>query len=217
MVTINGRGYDFLLDSGAAGISVDPGAAAKIGLELFGKEKNAMNAGSFDTARGKIATMAVGPLTMHDVYVDTAPVVEFADGVKCLGLLGFDFLAELGVRIDYVNHAVTASRWGAYEPPSGRDFLTIPIRLNNETPLFRRRSTVRPPNGSPSIPVPARRSCSSTISRGDTPKRCPDETPNRASHRSSSRASAGRSKRSRINSPRSTSRTSGSSISSAMS
>jgi len=135
MVTINGKGYDFLLDSGAAGISVDPGAAANIGLQVFGTEKNAMNAGSFDTARGKIATMSIGPLTMHDVYVDTAPVVEYADGVKCLGLLGFDFLAELGVRIDYVNHAVTVHRWGTYTAPSGPAFNAIPVRLDDETPL----------------------------------------------------------------------------------
>jgi len=134
MVTINGHGYDFLLDSGAGGISVDPGAAAKIGLHVFDKQKNAMNAGSFDTAGGKIATMSVGPLTMHDVYVETAPIVEYADGVKCVGLLGFDFLAELGVRIDYENKVVTVHHWGTFTAPTGPQFAALPIRLDDQTP-----------------------------------------------------------------------------------
>ncbi len=136
MVTINGRGYDFLLDSGSAGISVDPGAAAKLGLQLFDKSRNGANAGPFDTARAKIATMTIGPLAMHDVYVSTAPVVEFEPSVQSVGLLGFDFLAELGVRIDYEHKAVIVRRWGTYSPPSGPGFAVLPIRLNDQRPLI---------------------------------------------------------------------------------
>ncbi len=135
MVTIGGRGYDFLLDTGSAGINVDPGAAARLGLHTFNKERNSYNAGAFDSAQAKIDTMSVGPLTMHDVYVHTAPVIEFADDVKSVGLLGFDFLAELGVRIDYVHKAVTVRRWGTYSTPSGPGFNVVPVRLDDETPL----------------------------------------------------------------------------------
>jgi predicted aspartyl protease len=134
MVTINGRGYDFLLDTGAAGISVDPGAAAKLGLHLFNQTRNSYNAGAFNSAQAKIDALAIGPLQMHNIYVHTAPVIEYGDGVASVGLLGFDFLAELGVRIDYVHQAVTVRRWGTYSTPIGPDINVIPIRLDDQTP-----------------------------------------------------------------------------------
>jgi len=135
MVTINGRGYDFLLDTGSAGINVDPGAAARLGLHLFNKSRNSANAGAFDSAQAKVDAMAIGPLQMHDVYVHTAPVIEYEDGVASVGLLGFDFLAELGVRIDYVHQAVTVRRWGTYSTPVGAEFNVLPIRLDDQTPV----------------------------------------------------------------------------------
>ena len=139
MVTINGRGHDFLLDSGAGGISVDPGEAAALGLQLFDKTRNGYNAGSFEMATGKIAEMKIGPLSMHDVFVHTAPVVEYEPSIRSVGLLGFDFLAELGVRIDYEHKAVTVRRWGTYSPPNGPGFAVLPIRLDDQTPLISAR------------------------------------------------------------------------------
>jgi len=135
MVTINGHGYDFLLDSGSAGINVDPGAVEALGLHVYSKSKNAYNAGAFDTAQAKIDAMSVGPLTMHDVYVHTAPVVEHNDNVKSVGLLGFDFLAELGVKIDYDHKNVQVRRYGTYSQPVGADVNELPIRLDSQTPL----------------------------------------------------------------------------------
>jgi hypothetical protein len=134
MVTIDGHGYDFLLDSGSDGISVDPGAAAKLGLKLFGKEKNDANAGKVDTAESKIGSLSIGPLSMHDIYVDVTPVFEENDGVRCVGLLGFDFLAELGVHIDYDNQGVRVDKYGSSQPPTGPDVNVIPVRLDAQIP-----------------------------------------------------------------------------------
>jgi hypothetical protein len=135
MVTIDGRGYDFLLDSGSYGIAVDPAAAAKLGLKLFGKEKNDANAGKIDTAGSKIGSLKIGPLSMRDIIVNVIPVMEENDGVRCIGLLGFDFLAELGVRIDYDNEVVRVDKYGSFAPPAGPDVNVIPVRLDSQVPF----------------------------------------------------------------------------------
>jgi Aspartyl protease len=74
--------------------------------------------------------MTVGPLRMRDVAVDIIPHGWEADAgrVKDVGLLGFDFLAELGVTIDYENQRVTVVPGDAFAPPA--DPRTIPLDVH---------------------------------------------------------------------------------------
>jgi len=134
-LTVDGTGYDFLLDSGAGvGISVDPSAVAKMHLKTFNAMQNSANAGRIDTATARIDSLAIGPLTMHDIVVREIPFTNEDAGVKGVGLLGFDFFAELGVAIDYEHQTVTVHRYGTYTIPQGPGTNVIPIRLDTQLP-----------------------------------------------------------------------------------
>ena len=133
-VMINGRGLDFVLDSGADSITIDNGTAHELGLELYGK-RLAAAAGRFTTGRALVPEMRIGPLTMHNVAVDIVPDGDNeVPGVRTVGLLGFDFLAELGVTIDYEHQKVTAVPGRDYVPPVGPNVIPLDVRLGDDVP-----------------------------------------------------------------------------------
>lgn len=87
-VTIAGRGLDFVLDSGASGITIDSSVARELGLPEYGK-RSAVTAGRYETARTIVPEMRVGDLVMRDVAVQEIPQGwNTATDVKEVGLLG---------------------------------------------------------------------------------------------------------------------------------
>jgi predicted aspartyl protease len=133
-VKIGERSYDFVLDTGAAGITIDPAIAATMHFAIQNQYSNAANAGRIDSGTVVVPEMHVGDLVMHDVYTNTVPQgVEEADRVKTLGLLGFDFICELGITIDYAHKVVFADRYGSYQPLGHA--LQLPIRLGSFQPM----------------------------------------------------------------------------------
>lgn len=134
-LTIGGRGLDFLLDTGAASITIDQTIARELGLTIRGRAKQTV-AGSFDTGRVVVPTVAIGALTMHDVVMRTAPFASHeAVRTRVVGLLGFDFLDAVAVRIDYAAGTVDAMRPGNTVPPGSAT--SLDIRLNSGTPVTR--------------------------------------------------------------------------------
>jgi clan AA aspartic protease (TIGR02281 family) len=134
-VTINGRGLDFVLDSGASGITLDSTVAKQLGLPLYNTRK-ATTAGRYATARTVVPEMHVGDLVMRDVAVQVVPQGwETGEGVKEVGLLGFDFLAELGVTIDYEHQRVTVVRGRDYTAPNDPHTASLDVRIGRGQPL----------------------------------------------------------------------------------
>lgn len=135
-VGIGGRGYDFTLDSGAAGISLDEDVVRELGLKTYGAFSNDYNAGRFRESRAVVPEMSVGELKMHDVAVTTIPhLATGADGVyKSVGLLGFDFIGDVALAIDYMNGRVTATSPEAFRPRKDPRTFAIPIRLGTGIP-----------------------------------------------------------------------------------
>lgn len=134
-VTIGGRGLDFVLDSGASGITIDRGVARELGLPEFDKH-SAVTAGRYETARTIVPEMRIGELVMRDVAVQEVPQGwNTAEGVKEVGLLGFDFLAELGVTLDYEHQRVTVVPSARYVPPNDPHTIPIDVRIGNGQPL----------------------------------------------------------------------------------
>lgn len=132
---IMGRGLDFLLDTGAAALTLDQAVVRDLGLVIRGRASQTV-AGSFVTGRVIVPTVGIGPLAMHDVVFRTVPLASNeAHGTRVVGLLGFDFLASCGIKIDYARGTVDAVRPGAFAAPSS----TIPldVRLNSGTPVVR--------------------------------------------------------------------------------
>ncbi len=133
-VAIGDRGLDFVLDSGSSGITIDPAVARELGLPEFGK-RSQVTAGRYTTARTIVPEMRIGTLTMHDVAVQEVPQGWNTDqGVKEVGLLGFDFLAELGVTIDYEHQRVTVVPGRAYVPPADPHTIALDVRVGGGQP-----------------------------------------------------------------------------------
>ena len=133
-VTIGGRGLDFVLDSGAGRITLDSDVARELGLKEYGKH-SAVTARRYTTARTIVPEMRVGSLVMRDVAIQEVPHGWIAEpGVKEVGLLGFDFLAELGVTIDYEHRRVTVVPDSAYVPPADPATIPVDLRLGGGQP-----------------------------------------------------------------------------------
>jgi clan AA aspartic protease (TIGR02281 family) len=134
-VTINGRGLDYVLDTGASGITIDMQVAKELGLPLHA-QRSAVTAQRYTTARTRIPEMRVGNLVLRDVAVQAIPQGDDeTSSVKVVGLLGFDFLAELGVTIDYEHKRVTVVPGDAYVPPAVPHTTTLDVRVGSGVPL----------------------------------------------------------------------------------
>jgi predicted aspartyl protease len=133
-VSIAGRTFFFLLDSGASALTIDPALAKQLGLELM-NVRHEVAGNRFEAHDTVIPAIDVGGLRMHGVV---ASVVLLGMGRKPsdpVGLLGFDFLAGLAVRIDYEHQRVLAMNPHTYEPPSGTDVSAINLRLGSQVPM----------------------------------------------------------------------------------
>ncbi len=130
---IAGRGLDFLLDTGASNLTIDDDVANRLGLTVYGRATQTV-AGSFATGRVVVPAVTLGDLTMHDVVMHTAPYASReAHDTRVVGLLGFDFLAAAGLKIDYANGIVEALRPGTLEAPAAATALDV--RLNSGAPV----------------------------------------------------------------------------------
>jgi predicted aspartyl protease len=135
-VTINGRGLDFMLDSGADGITIDNGIAHELGLTLYGPQSS-VAAQRYGTARSIIPEMKVGNLVMRDVAVALVPdTFREQNDIRTVGLLGFDFLAELGLTIDYEHKRVVAVHEPQYQPPTGKNVIPLDVRIGEGSPYL---------------------------------------------------------------------------------
>jgi hypothetical protein len=133
-VTIAGRGLDFVLDSGAGGITIDADVARQLGLKEYGKHST-VTARRYTTGRTIVPEIRVGSLTMRNVAIQEVPHGWLAEpDVKEVGLLGFDFLAELGVTVDYERHRVTVVPGSAYVPPSDPSTIPLDVRVGSGQP-----------------------------------------------------------------------------------
>jgi clan AA aspartic protease (TIGR02281 family) len=140
-LNVNGRGLDFQLDTGASAIAVNPDIARELGLTITNAKQNNVNAGTFETGNVVVPRMQVGSLTMDDVVMAIVPAnFQASDApVRAVGLLGFDFFAELGITIDYEHHIVTAAKLGTYTLPADPQSIALDVRLSTQTPLVTAR------------------------------------------------------------------------------
>jgi hypothetical protein len=104
--TINGRGLDFLLDSGSDSLMIDPGIAHDLGLPSYGIDRQTMG-GDVDISRTRIPSMSIGPLQLRDVVFEITPLSMQTDDARVVGILGCDFLASAIVGIDFKRQTVT--------------------------------------------------------------------------------------------------------------
>lgn len=136
-VTIDGRGLDFLLDSGVGGISIDRDVAKSLGLsELDGP--SIFTADHYHAGKVIVPRVAIGDITASDVVMSLEPSLplglQASSGVKAVGVLGFDVFASATLQIDYADARVAAAPPGAPNIPSATA-VPLAIRFSNESPL----------------------------------------------------------------------------------
>lgn len=133
-IMVGTRGLDFLLDTGASGITIDNDVARQLGLTPYG-QRSAVTAQRYTTARTIVPEMRIGDLVMRDVAVQMVPDTdEIEPGYKAVGLLGFDFLSELGVTIDYEKQVVTVVPEPDYVAPQGPRVFPLDVRIGDGSP-----------------------------------------------------------------------------------
>lgn len=133
-VTINGRGLDFQLDSGASGIVLDRDVARQLGLTTSGRWSNTV-AGTFVSTNAVVPRAQVGPITMSDLVVEALPFNYQNDwNTKVVGLLGFDFIAGAVLKIDYANGTVDAIPSEKFTPPENG--VVLDAILDDNVPMI---------------------------------------------------------------------------------
>ena len=135
-VRVNGsdRGW-FFLDSGAGASVVVKTWAEKIGLASEGSMRAVGAAGTTSLALAKNVVLSLPGV---DLPMPTITVLDAAAGLPQLGrpwegLLGYDVLSRLVVRVDYERQEITVFDPAAFVPPTGAT--SLPITFLGNWPL----------------------------------------------------------------------------------
>lgn len=130
---VQGRGLDFLLDTGASNLTINDTVARELKLPLYGRATQTV-AGSFVTGRVVAPLVTIGNLTMRDIVMRTVPLSSNeSHDTRVVGLLGFDFLDAVALKIDYATGEVDAIRSNSLTVPPAATALDV--RLNSGAPV----------------------------------------------------------------------------------
>lgn len=135
-VDIGGRGFDFMLDSGASSIVIDEQVAKSLNLTAFGRSVRE-TAGTYDESSVIVPELRVGDIVMRSVAASALPFQSNpVSGTRVVGLLGFDFVDSLVLRIDYEHGALDAYP-AAAPPPLPPNAVELSAALDDGIPDVR--------------------------------------------------------------------------------
>jgi predicted aspartyl protease len=117
-VTIAGRQYNFLIDSGAQNILIDKHVSHDLGLAPVGalEASGAQRVGGLQIAH--LDALGVGDGTLHDLVVTTLDLGRSTSGAFPIdGILGYPFFAEATVTLDIAHSTMKFGPPGSFVPP----------------------------------------------------------------------------------------------------
>jgi predicted aspartyl protease len=131
---ISGHKVNFQLDSGASGIVVDRDIVDALNLEQHGRITGE-TAGTYVESDVVIPKMQIGDVVVEGAHARSLPFTMWTgDGKPVAGLLGFDFIHDVVLHIDYLHGTVEALSPATFTPPAGAR--SLPIALDDQVPLI---------------------------------------------------------------------------------
>jgi hypothetical protein len=131
---VNGQGpFTFLVDTGGHTI-LSSRVVAEAGLNSQGATASA-GAGEKTTTSGyaKVREIAIGPVRMHDQTAITMDIYDPAvEGIRVDGMVGFELLRRLALRVDYGASTLTFSRFAAFDAAAAGT--AIPFKFYDHLP-----------------------------------------------------------------------------------
>ena len=131
-VTINGRGLDFGVDTGAGTMTINPDVARDLGLVAYDKSSSSLG-GSYGVARTIVPKMDIGDAHLTNVAFSEVAIADATPGVKIVGLLGHDFFASGVFGIDFKKQLLTVYPNGT-APLADPTLHKIPIETDGGVP-----------------------------------------------------------------------------------
>ena len=143
-VTIAGRAYNFLLDTGAQNILIDKRVAADLHLAASGalEASGASRTGGLQLA--PVSELDVGTGRLTDIVATTIDLgASTAGAFRIDGILGYPFFAAATVRLDFAHKTMTFGPPGSLAPTGDR----IALELDRAFPeaTFRLDTTLEAP------------------------------------------------------------------------
>ncbi|HEY5257927.1 MAG TPA: aspartyl protease family protein [Candidatus Baltobacteraceae bacterium] len=129
---VGSRGLDFLLDTGASGMTINPDVAKQLGLTAYGQRSGTIG-GSYNESQTVVPDMTIGDLHVKNAVFSEVPVEDQARGLEVVGLLGFDFVGSSIVAIDFKKETVTLYPPGAPLTVQGT-LMPVALQLDDDVP-----------------------------------------------------------------------------------
>lgn len=130
-VKVNGKDAEFVLDTGAGINVVTPSAAKRLGIKGGAETEVQGVAAKTTTQVTTLESLAVGDYVANQ---QPAIIVELPKLLACDGLIGFHFLSQGVVTLDYAGSTVTFDRSGGFKAPA--DAKSAPMTLHNNVPTI---------------------------------------------------------------------------------
>jgi hypothetical protein len=142
-VTIGGRNYAFLIDSGSGNVLLDSRVAKEAGLAETGalEVRGATRSGGMHLA--ELPRMTIGAAALEGLIVSTLDLGTGAGRMRIDGILGYPFFASSLVQLDFAHHLMRFGPPGSFVPSGDR----IELDTDREIPeaIFRVNGTISAP------------------------------------------------------------------------
>ena len=131
-VTVDGRGLDFVLDSGASESVIDADVARELGLRVRDTQTLAYF-GKTSVSQTVIDDVSLGDIHAAHFAIAAIPFSQRVDQKKIVGLLGGDFFASGRIALDFGAKTVTMLAPTTPLPTLG--WTKLPIQVTSFVPL----------------------------------------------------------------------------------
>lgn len=147
-VHVNEKGpYEFILDTGAAQTVLAAEIARELGIASTGAREGMGAGGKLTIQLGTVESLAIGSAYREELSVgitDELERIASALGTKIAGVIGYDFLKNFRVTIDYTGQQLRLEQ-GTLSPSSGvavefqmaprKPLLIVPAEVNGHGPF----------------------------------------------------------------------------------